>query len=39
MDARIVNLVRQQAVQNPVEDEIRSIIHTSKVNFFLYAIR
>ena len=38
MDARIVNLVRQQAVQNPIEDETRSTIHTSKVNFFLHAI-
>ena len=37
MDARIVNLVRKQAVQNRIEDETRSTIHTGKVNVFLYA--
>ena len=37
MNARIVNLIRQQAVQNLIEDEIRSIIQTSRANFFLYA--
>ena len=37
MNARIVNLITQQALQNLIKDETRSLIQTSKASFLLYA--
>ena len=38
MDARAVDLVRQQALPNPIEHNTWSMIQLGKVNFSFYAV-